>query len=128
MKIIAVLILLFMLALFIYQWRSMKKAQQMIGRKAPDTSTLEGAMGEGRRVYFLHARHCRPCRRIEPLVDRLQQQYPSLVKLDIAEHVELARAFQIAGTPSFVVVDQGIIKSVELGAVSEQWLQKQLTG
>jgi len=128
MKFIAAIILLFMLALFIFQWRSIKKTQQMIGRKAPDTSALEGALEEGRRVYFLHAQNCRPCRRIEPLVDRLQQQYPNLVKLDIAENVELARAFQIAGTPSFVVVDQGIITAVELGAVSEQWLQQQLTG
>ena len=121
-KIIALLLLAFMALMFIWQWRSMQKAQQMIDRKAPDTTTLDGDDPAPRKVYFFHAQHCRPCRAVEPLVDQIRQQHPNLIKIDISQHVELARAFQVAGTPSFVAVENGIIRAVKLGAVNEQWL------
>jgi len=128
MKIIAILVTLLMVAFFIWQWRSMRKAQQTVGQAAPDTSSVDGAVDATRKVYFMHARHCRPCRAIEPLVDQLRTQHPNLIKLEISEHMALARAFRVAGTPSFIAVQNGTISAVKLGAVSEDWLLQHLQG
>jgi thiol-disulfide isomerase/thioredoxin len=126
LKIFAFLFVLFMLVVFIWQWRSQRKAQQMVDRKAPDTSTVDGAIDAPKKVYFFHAHHCRPCRVIEPLVDEVRAQQPNLIKIEIGEHIELARAFQVAATPSFVAVENGTIKAVRLGAVDKQWLNSRL--
>jgi len=126
LKIFAILFVLFMALVFIWQWRSQKKAQQMVGRNAPDTATVDGGNTAPKKVYFFHAHHCRPCRAIEPLVDQVRLQNPNLIKIEISEHIELARAFQVAGTPSFVAVENGVIRAVKLGAVNEKWLLNNL--
>ena len=126
LKIVAFLFVLLMLVVFIWQWRSQRKAQQMVDRKAPDTSTVDSDIDASKKVYFFHARHCRPCRAIEPLVDKVRAQHPNLIKIEISEHIELARSFQVAGTPSFIAVDDGIVKAVRLGTVNQQWLNSQL--
>ena len=126
LKIIALLFVLLMALVFIWQWRSQRKAQQMVDRPAPDTSTLDGHINAAKKVYFFHAHHCRPCRAIEPLVDEVRAQHHNLIKIEISQHIELARAFQVAGTPSFVAVEDGVIKAVRLGAVNQQWLDSHL--
>ena len=126
LKIIALLFVLLMALVFIWQWRSQRKAQQMVDRPAPDTSTVDGDINAPKKVYFFHAHHCRPCRAIEPLVDEVRAQKSNLIKVEIGQHIELARAFQVAGTPSFVALENGVIKTVRLGAVNRQWLDSHL--
>jgi protein-disulfide isomerase-like protein with CxxC motif len=63
-----------------------------------------------------------------PLLDRLREAHPTLIKVDVAESLELARDFGIAGTPSFVLVENGAIRRVKLGGQSERGLLKLLTG
>ena len=126
LKIIALLFVLLMALMFIWQWRNQRKAQQMVDRPAPDTSTVDSDINAAKKVYFFHAHHCRPCRAIEPLVDEVRAQHSNLIKVEISQHIELARAFQVAGTPSFVAVEDGFIKAVRLGAVNQQWLDSHL--
>jgi len=57
----------------------------------------------------------------------LQEKHPNLIKVEISEHIPLARAFQVAGTPSFIAVEKGFIRKVKLGSVSEDWLLQNLT-
>ncbi len=115
-----------MIAFFIWQWLGMRKAQQSVGQPAPDTSSVDDGVDADKKVYFLHAHHCRPCRAIEPLVDQLRAQHPNLIKVEIGEHLALARAFRVAGTPSFIAVEKGVIRAVKLGAVNEAWLLQHL--
>lgn len=124
-----VIIGLFVGAILLLQFMAVRRAKQSEGRLAPDTSAVDGPAGEdGRRVYYFHAVHCGSCRAATPVVDRLHAEHRNLIKVDVAEHPELARAFGIAATPSYIVVDDGRISQVNLGPQSESKLRGLLTG
>lgn len=109
-----------------WQWSMARQARRQVGRVAPDTHLVDGAGEAQRQVYFFHAAHCGPCRAVAPLVDRLGREYPNLIKADVADQPELARQFDVAATPSFIVVTQGRISEVRLGGVTEAWLRTRL--
>lgn len=101
-------------------WRA-RKAQ---GKAAPDTSLIDGeAAPYPRRVYYFHARHCAPCKAMTPVIDKLSQDHPNLVKVDIGQHLELARRFGVSATPTFMVVEDGHIRKVKLGGMREAQLR-----
>lgn len=112
--------------LLIFQWRTLQRAKQCQGKPAPDTFTVDNGIDAARRVYFFHSAQCGPCKAISPLVDQLRQEYPNLIKVDVMENLELAQAFGIAATPSFIVVCDGIVSEVKLGGVSASWLRERL--
>jgi thioredoxin 1 len=117
----------FSAVLLLMQFLTFYRARRSIGTAAPDTKDLDGAApGERRRLYYFHAAHCGPCRAMTALVDRLRPAHANLIKVDIADRPELARGFGIAGTPSFVLVEDGVIRQVKLGAQSERQLLKLL--
>ena len=114
---------------FLMQLIPLWLVRRSLGLAAPDTTAVDGpAAAEPRRVYYFHAPHCGPCRAMTPLLDRLREAHPTLIKVDVAESLELARDFGIAGTPSFVLVENGAIRRVKLGGQSERGLLKLLTG
>jgi thiol-disulfide isomerase/thioredoxin len=105
------------------------RAKRSVGQAAPDTSSVDGAAaGDPRRVYYFHSAHCGPCRAIKPLVERLRQTHRNLIPVDIAEQIDLARKFSVAGTPSFVLVEDGSVREVLLGGQSERKLVALLEG
>lgn len=115
--------------LFLMQLIPLWQARRRLGQAAPDTTDVDGAAGaERRRVYYFHAPQCGPCRAMTAMVDRLRQTHPNLIKVNVAESLELARNFGIAGTPSFVLVEDGAIRRVKLGGQSERGLLKLLAG
>ena len=113
-----------MAALFVgmqlFVWLQAKKS---VGQPAPDTSTIDGeAAADARRVYYFHSRNCGPCRSIAPLVAKLRKDHRNLISVDIEQNLPIARAFSVAGTPSFVLVEGGRIRQVLLGGQSESKL------
>jgi thiol-disulfide isomerase/thioredoxin len=127
MNTIIVLVIVAFTALILYrQWSVLAQAKRCQGKPAPDTSTVDGGINADKRVYFFHAAHCGPCKAITPLVDRVRQEFPNLIKVDVAANLELAQAFGIAATPSFIVVCDGVVSEVKLGGVSASWLRERL--
>jgi len=104
----------------------LSRGRQSEGAMAPDTASVDGGITTDKRIYFFHASHCGPCHAIAPLVDMLCREFPNLIKVDVADHPELAQGFGIAATPSFIVVDGKRIAEVKLGGVSESWLRGHL--
>lgn len=123
---IALLISIPLALILSWQWAALRRARHSEGKPAPDTTAVDDGIDLPHRVYFFHAAHCGPCHAVTPLVDRLRQEYPNLIKVDIADHPELARGFGVAATPSFITVTDGRIGDVRLGARSESWLRAQL--
>jgi thiol-disulfide isomerase/thioredoxin len=123
---IALTILAVVALLLLGQWLVLRRARRAEGQPAPDTSAVDHGIDAPRRVYYFYSAHCGPCRAIAPLVDRLREEYPNLIKVDVPVHLELARDFGIAATPSFIVVVEGMVSEVKLGGVSEAWLRENL--
>jgi thiol-disulfide isomerase/thioredoxin len=123
---IALTILAVVALLLLGQWLVLRRARRAEGQPAPDTSAVDQGIDAPRRVYYFYSAHCGPCRAIAPLIDRLREEYPNLIKVDVPVHLELARDFGIAATPSFIVVVEGMVSEVKLGGVSEAWLREKL--
>lgn len=111
------------------QFRMWLRAKRSVGSPAPDTSSIDGlAAVDGRRLYYFYSVNCGPCRAIKPLVEKLRQSHRNLIPIDVGQHIELARKFGIAGTPSFILVQGGFIREVLLGGQTEHKLASLLTG
>lgn len=109
--------------------RALRRARQSIGRLAPDTSAVDGeAADDSRRVYYFHSENCGHCRATTRRVAVLRMANRNLIKVSIEEFPELARAFGIAATPSFVLVKGGTISQIKLGAQREDQLLRLLWG
>ncbi|MES1999497.1 MAG: thioredoxin family protein [Pseudomonadota bacterium] len=125
---IAILVI-FSLAVAGLQLWTFWRAKQAQGQPAPDTRSVDGtAADDARRVYYFFGVHCGPCRAMTPVVDQLRSSHRNLIKIDVAETLPLARAFGIAATPSFVLVENGKITQVKIGAMSEKKLVALLEG
>ncbi len=92
------------------------------GKKVP---SLGGAYGrrikKGDRVLlYFYSTNCRACKAITPIVKSLQKKRRDIFSINISKDMETAQKLSVMGTPSFVVVEEGIIKEYKAGAISEQ--------
>ena len=116
-----------MAAMILFQIFMSRLAKRAVGQPAPDTTTVDGeAHNMRRRVYYFYATHCGPCRAMTPIVDQMRATHPNLIKINIDDSLEIAQGFRIAGTPSLVLVEEGLIRQVLLGAQSENKLKHML--
>lgn len=101
------------------------KLKSLENTPAPEFTDVLGADAARFRcvmIYF-YSDHCPPCRRVGPIIDQFQQQRNNIFKVNAAKNSELAWRFKIAGTPSVVVVEDGLIKHMLVGSVSAKKLQ-----
>lgn len=73
-----------------------------------------------------HAEWCAPCRMMEPLVDKLQDDGIKVVRVNVDENTELAEYFQVMSVPTFVGMKNGKEVSRKTGAMPEAELRKLL--
>ncbi len=91
---------------------------------APLKSALpEMDMHETSLVYCFSP-SCGPCKAMLPAIDELAADNPNAHKLDITQHTELARAIGIRATPTTLLIEEGKISRVILGAKNLKHLRK----
>ncbi len=68
-----------------------------------------------------YATWCGPCRMVSPIVDEISEEESDkkIGKIDVDEEPELAQAFGISSIPTLVVVKDGKISNVSIGAISK---------
>lgn len=110
-----------------FQIWAVARASRMRGRAVPKLVELPGT-DAGRQMYYFHSPRCGACRAITPRVRDLGMHYPNLHSIDVAERLDLAHALGVTATPSFVLVEDGVIREVLLGAQSERKLEALLRG
>ena len=115
---IALLVLVFV-ALQLYPYFKLKGSR---GKTAPSLgeSFDEAPTETDRKLIYFMAPQCGMCRNITPIVDELAQQRSDIVRIDASESPEIAKKFNVMGTPAFVLVNAGIIEKVKLGGMSRK--------
>ena len=108
------------------KWMALRKAREHVGQEAPDTSSVDSGQDTPRKVFYFHAPYCGPCKAMMPMSSQLQQEYPGLIKVDATQNPELAQAFGVSATPTFVITDVNRVTEVRIGACGEGWLRKRL--
>jgi thioredoxin 1 len=104
------------------------RARRMHGQLAPDLSHfLTDEQRRQRRllVYFWSPR-CGACRTMTPIVDALAKSRIDVVKINVFEASGEARACGVMGTPTLVLIRDGRIAHVEVGARSEKQIRSLL--
>jgi len=107
------------------QWRMSHLSRGLRGQPAPT-----GARSHPQGVlYYFYSPRCGPCRAMGPVIDRVTETHPGqVVKVDVGEEPQLAAAFRVAGTPTTMLLRDGEIVEVMLGAKSQKRLEALLQG
>ena len=87
------------------------------GRSVDPLKSIVPGLAEHKHkaVIYCYSEHCGPCRRIGPEIDRLREQHPNVLKLDVGRHPRESRAIGIRATPTTLLVEEGKILKVLLG-------------
>lgn len=72
--------------------------------------------------YFFSP-NCGPCRSMTPVIDRLAALHDNVFKFDVAKNLDLARRLGVMATPTIMLLANGRIAHVKLGALSAQRIE-----
>lgn len=115
--------MMMVLQIFIAVGARRQRGEQIQGIGGP----LGEAIASGDRVLaYFYTPFCSACRTQTPIIDRLQTEYENIFKVDVAEHIEAARAFGVRATPTTVIVEQGKVVQVMVGSHNEAHLREAL--
>jgi thioredoxin 1 len=95
-------------------------ARRMLGSRVDDAA--QGA-GAGDRLIYFYSPRCAPCRSMTPIIDQLAQESDRVIKVDVQQDQETARAFNIRATPTTLLIKENRILDVVLGAKSRKQIE-----
>lgn len=76
-----------------------------------------------------HTVWCAPCRKMAPIIDKLEIQYKEealILRIDADKSKEVGEAYSISGVPVFILFKDGVEKWRHHGMLSEEELMNQL--
>lgn len=75
-----------------------------------------------------YADWCGPCRMVSPLVDEIAEENPNILvgKVDVGKESELAQTLGVANIPTLIVMRDGKIVNMSVGARSKTHIQAML--
>lgn len=105
-------------------------ARPVIGRPADPLyrHLPELATTPGRALVYCHSPRCRPCRTMSREVDTLRATGAALYKLDITRVPQTSRELGVRATPTLILIEDGRIARLVIGARSAQYMARLLTG
>lgn len=75
----------------------------------------------------LYAEWCQPCKKMEPLLTELEQEYAGKVrfyKLDINKYPDLAKDNGVMSIPTLLLYKGGVIKDRSIGSLQKESIIK----
>ncbi len=104
------------------------KAWMARGKAVRLANDDDAGLLSGRKLVYFMAPHCGMCRSTTPIIEALQNERDDVVSVDASERPDLAKALHVMATPSFVVVDNGRVEKLAVGAKSQRQILKMLDG
>ncbi len=77
-------------------------------------------------LLYFYTPKCSVCRTMNPIIGRLSQEFPNIIKIDLLEETEIGRIFGILGTPTIVLMKDNTILYFGVGARKEAFLRSLL--
>lgn len=79
------------------------------------------------KLYYFYSQHCFPCKQVWPIVDKLNEEWADITKVDTwtEDWYALATKYDLMSTPSIVIEDNATKKfSVIIWNQTEIWLRE----
>ncbi len=95
------------------------QSQVARGRKVEGVA---GITGRGVELVWFHSPGCGPCKAMEPFVRELARERPVAI-VDVTVDPDAAARLSVMGTPTTVVLRDGVVERVQLGVVPKAALE-----
>lgn len=115
---------LFVLLQLLLRMKSWRKK----GKPAPE---VNGKLGKAIRkgellLAYFYSPSCSACKVQEEHLNKLQENFKNIYRINVAKDMDAARAFGVMGTPTTVIIRKGIIESYFVGVAPYGKLEKAL--
>ncbi|MES9939436.1 MAG: thioredoxin family protein [Candidatus Thiodiazotropha sp. 6PLUC2] len=97
-------------------------AKRQIGQKV----ATDGQQAKDQLIYF-YSDNCPPCKTMTPVIDELSERHDNISKIDVKRDPEAARAYKVRATPTLILVKDGFIDDILLGAKNASQLETLLS-
>ena len=124
---IGLIVITALAVMFVAPYLYMKiSAARAVGRSVPVNNlkiATANSIDNPSYLYFM-SQSCSSCKKMTPIIERLNQTMTGIVIIDVNQVPDLAHQFHVYGTPTLMVVKQGLIKKVKLGKLSERKIKQ----
>ncbi len=118
--VLAVLLLIFALQFFMITAAKKSKGKKLTGLNGK-LKNLERNGSKG-LVYFFSP-SCHACKAQTPIIQELKSSNKNVFDIDISKDMQTAKVFGIKATPTTIIVENGTISEVFIGAKSKELLK-----
>ena len=126
----AVLVVSILVVIFLFiQLLPYIKAREIQGQQTPDLTDVftEQQRQQPQLLLYFWSPRCSMCRNMTPILDKLAQEREDVISINAADDVDIARRFKVMGTPTLVLIKNGKVDQVLLGAKSEKTIHSLLS-
>jgi len=94
-----------------------RAASRLRGRaiESFDAPASKPLRGRSSGLLYFFSPGCGACKTMTPVIEELSRRNPAVRAVDISRDMASARAFGILGTPSLVVMREGLVADVRVG-------------
>ncbi len=121
---------LILAGLFIsYQLFAIIKSKKSVGNPIPFDKLDEDLVlkiKNRKSLLYFHSPRCHNCKAQTPIIENLKNEFPSIFSIDTSEKLEIARAFNVMGTPSLVFLGHDKIDGYYVGKKDEKFIREKL--
>ncbi|MBU0499122.1 MAG: thioredoxin family protein [Gammaproteobacteria bacterium] len=117
-----VLVGLFVLLQVLILWQS----RRMTGQPVRLTGATARIDPDRPALLYFHSPRCGACRGMTPVIAELGREDSNVVSIDVSRDMETASAYSVRATPTLVVLKEGAVAKVLLGAQSRQVVESLL--
>lgn len=89
-------------------------------RKGKPAPKVNGQLGKsiqrgGKILAYFYSPTCRACRTQEQYLEKIQEKFKNIIRINAAKDRDAASAFGIMGTPTTIIIDHGIVQEYFVG-------------
>ena len=102
------------------------KSKRTVGKPIPfeklNDFVAEKIKNKKGLLYFFSP-NCSSCKTQTPIIEKLKNEFPNIISIDLSKDIKTARAFSIMGTPAIVFVNNNFVDSIYLGVKTETFIR-----